>query len=137
MVPDDAGSESRLAVPFLSKPRAERQERTLAIFTAVKDYLDKIAAALPYYKMQGVLPQGTPMPNIPDKPSCLEALDKRERWGFPNPGTWLDQPLEYMEDLDAADAAKTRFRIEQEQKAEQETIATQMMNMADLPKVVG
>lgn len=77
------------------------------------------------------------MPEIPDKPPCLEALDKRERWGFPNPGTWLDQPLEYMEDLEAADAARVRFGVEQEEKAKQEAMTTQMMSMADLPKVVG
>lgn len=137
MVPEDAGGKSWLAVPFLSKPRAERLERTLAIFTEAKDYLDRVAAALPYYEMRAVLPQNTPLPKIPPKPLCLEALDKRERWGFPNPGTWLDQPKKYMEDLDAADAARAQFKAEQEQKAQQEVVATQMMNLADLPKVVG
>ena len=61
----------------------------------------------------------------------LDHLDKVEKWGFPNTGTWMDQPKDYMDDLEAARHALQEYRTK---KAEVEKAAiSQEISLADAP----
>lgn len=53
-------------------------------------------------------------PIIPPKPEALYWMRWIERYGFPEPGGWLDQPFGFMYDIEAARAGLLRFRKEQE-----------------------
>lgn len=49
-------------------------------------------------------------------------LNKVEQWGNVSPGTWLDQPKEFWEDVGAAKMGRDIFRAEQAEHA----VATSM-----------
>lgn len=52
--------------------------------------------------MADSLPQHIERPELPDPSTCLEWERRVKEWGLPNPGTWLDQPKWFMEDIKAA-----------------------------------
>lgn len=114
---EDAWYQSGVALPFLEerKPRPARIRRTLRIADEVQAYLDFIGEKIvPYARFVGV--PGLDLPTPPPKPEPLDWLEKRERWGFPNPGTFLDQPMEWMEDLEGARIGRARHVNEQRAK---------------------
>jgi len=85
--------------------------RSVAIANEVEQYLTFLKEKiLPYAKLGGFLPPNFKLPQPPPEPDCLDWLDKVDRWGFPVAGTWLDQPMEFMADLDAARMGKQRFQ---------------------------
>lgn len=43
---------------------------------------------------------------FPKRPEVLEWLERVEKWGLPNPGTFLDQPMEFMADIEAANMGR-------------------------------
>lgn len=105
-------------LPFLGQEaRAARAQRSQAIADEVYQFFKALAAALPYLdaKQQGVvLPENAKIPAVPATPEILEELDAVERWGLPNPGTWLDQSADYLEDIEAARRGRERYQEEQE-----------------------
>jgi hypothetical protein len=44
---------------------------------------------------------------FPDQPDVMEWLERVEKWGLPNPGTFLDQPMEFLADIEAAERGKS------------------------------
>jgi hypothetical protein len=50
---------------------------------------------------------------FPEMPQPLHWLNQVETWGLPNPGTWLDQPAEFMADLEAARMGQHRYEKKQ------------------------
>jgi len=50
---------------------------------------------------------------FPELPETLHWLMKVEAWGLPNPGTFLDQPHRFMEDMDVAKQTRDTYRSEQ------------------------
>jgi len=44
---------------------------------------------------------------FPDQPNVMEWLERVEKWGLPNPGTFLDQPMEFLADIEAAERGKS------------------------------
>jgi len=80
-------------------------------------FTQKIA---PYAGIVGLVPEAIDYSTLPEHPEILDHLEKTEQWGFPNPGTWLDQPMEWLEDIEAAKAGRSRYRTriqaEQERK---------------------
>lgn len=68
---------------------------------------------LPYLKAMSNLPQNAPRPALPAIPDCLSWQERVDEWGLLDPGTWLDQPKWFMEDLRAAKTGKRRWQNEQ------------------------
>jgi hypothetical protein len=62
----------------------------------------------------------------------LDHLDKVEKWGFPNPGTWMDQPKDYMDDLEAARHALQEYKTKKLETPEAK-VAQQAITFADAP----
>ena len=106
--------------PFLTREaQSVRAKRSQAIADEVYQFFKALAAALPYYEAekQGIaIPKGK-VPGLPKAPEILSDLDAVEEWGLPNPGTWLDQPADYMEDIEAAKKGRERYREEQRQSS--------------------
>jgi len=71
-------------------------------------------------------------PTIPDVPLLLLELEQVERWGLPNEGTWLDQPVEYMTDLESVRLARDGFKATQ--NAEKEVDIAGIFASAPAPK---
>lgn len=72
--------------------------------------MEAIAATLPYLDVADQLPPGARVPEVPAPPDVLNWLERFEDWGMPNPGTWLDQPKWFMEDMRAAAQARDEAR---------------------------
>jgi len=102
-----------LDVPFLVSYSPERYERSEEIKREVREYLRQLKAALPLHQMASVLPQNARLPELPMPPDCMIWSGRIERWGFPNPGTWMDQPKWFMEDMDAVERARDAFQDKQ------------------------
>ena len=118
-----AGGQSSLAVPFLDryKPSMARLQRSSQIASEVENYLREVTQKIaPYIGIVGLMPDAIDYSTLPERPEILDHLEKTETWGFPNPGTWLDQPAEWLEDLEAAKAGRSRYqtRSEAEQRAQ-------------------
>lgn len=62
------------------------------------------------HQMAGVLPQNVRLPELPMPSDCMIWSERIGRWGFPNPGTWMDQPKWFMEDMDAVERARDTFK---------------------------
>jgi len=106
-------------LPFLGKDaQAARLRRSQEIADEVYSFFEALAAVLPYHeaKKRGQVPQNAPVPQTPAPPDCLEELDLVERWGLPLSGTWLDQPADYMADIEAARRGRDRFQEEQQER---------------------
>jgi len=72
-----------------------------------------MSAAIPLLEMANSLPQSMPRPEIPKPLECLEWEGRVEKWGLLNPGTWLDQPKWFMEDIRAAGRGQAQWRVGQ------------------------
>jgi hypothetical protein len=73
----------------------------------VRAYLESIDLALPYHQA-GITTKDTP--KVLPRPDILVWLDRVERWGLPLPGTWLQQPKNFMIDLEVAQKEKQIYR---------------------------
>ena len=49
------------------------------------------------------------MPELPSVPDVMAWLERFEEWGMVQPGTWLDQPKWFMEDMRAARAGRDEY----------------------------
>jgi len=72
--------------------------------------MEYVAATSAYASLPQEVMAQLGLPKAPPYPPCLEAFDSMERWGFPNPGTWMDQPVDWMEDVQAAELGRLRSR---------------------------
>jgi hypothetical protein len=89
------------------------------------EYLQAIEKIYPLLQMAtSGLGLGKIKADVPEVPLLLEELERVERWGLPNPGTWLDQPTEYMADLEAARLGRDSYKPKQqlEQGMDQDSI---------------
>lgn len=97
-----------MGCPFVIEDGGERRyQRTLAIQKEVTDYLQSIDEARPYVQA------GVPIKEIPKilpRPPILALVERIDRWGFPYPGTWLDQPYDLIMDYEAAQVAREIYR---------------------------
>jgi len=74
----------------------------------VKVYLKALREAVELYEIQEKLPKKQQKTVIfPEQPDILGWLERVEKWGLPNPGTFLDQPMEFMADIEAAERGKS------------------------------
>lgn len=105
--------QSRLVLPFLDE--GERLARDREIVDEVVGYLKAASDALMDYEIQQQLPE-TMREDVefPTMPDVLHWLGQVETWGLPNPGTWLDQPAEFLADVEAARRGRQRFNREHE-----------------------
>jgi hypothetical protein len=71
---------------------------------------------------------------MPDVPPLLIELETVERWGLPNAGTWMDQPIEYMVDLESVRVARDSYKPTK--RAEQKLDADTIFASAPKPKAV-
>lgn len=115
------GGQPSLAFPFVEqhKPSLDRLKRSHQIAEEVEEYLRVVAQTIaPYIGIVGLAPEAIDYSSLPERPEVLDHLEKTEQWGFPNSGTWLDQPLEWLEDIEAAKAGRSRYqsRVEAEQR---------------------
>ena len=126
-----------MAVPFLVEDApalfvdvlGQRAERSRAIADEVYSYFKQLAIAVPFIeaKRAGQVPPGAEIPEIPSVPPYLKELETVERWGLPCPGTWMDQPQEYLDDLDAARDGRSKFMNEPKDQ-QQQTVPAQTMS---------
>lgn len=72
-----------------------------------------MSAVIPLLELAESLPQNAPKPELPEPLECLEWEGRVERWGLLNPGTWLDQPKWFMEDIRAASTGQDQWRARQ------------------------
>lgn len=72
-------------------------------------YYEALERARPYLQQRHLL-RPSEMPKIPPRPQPLEMLEKVDKWGFPNPGTWMDQPKDFMADIEAARDARDEYK---------------------------
>lgn len=78
--------------------------------------MDYIATYIaPYASLPPDVTAVLSIPKAPPVPPCLEELERCEAWGFPNPGSWMDQPTEWMDDIEAAKRGRWRGRQKQRQ----------------------
>ena len=84
----------------------------MEIADEVYQYLVDLKKIEPILANLHLLPPSAKLPEIPDKPDCLSQHERQQRWGFSNPGTWMDQPFQYMDDTEAARKGKARFESE-------------------------
>lgn len=78
--------------------------------------------------------QGLQNLDIPEAPPLLDEIEQVEKWGLPNTGTWLDQPVEYMEDVEAAMEVKAYLVTQAKNK--QELSPDQVFANAPAPRSV-
>ena len=77
-----------------------------------------MSAVIPLLEMVDSLPQNAPKPKIPAPLECLEWEGRVEKWGLLNPGTWLDQPKWFMEDIRAASRGRTQWQAKQRKQVQ-------------------
>lgn len=75
------------------------------------DYISTYVA--PYAFLPQEIVASLNLPKAPPVPPCLEELDRYDKFGFPNPGTWLDQPVDWFADVEAAKRGKWRSQQKQ------------------------
>lgn len=101
-----------MVLPFLDEERLARDKE---IVDEVIGYLEAGRNALVDYEINQQLPEGKREDvAFPEMPDTLYWLGQVETWGLPNPGTWLDQPAEFMADIEAARRARQKFNREHE-----------------------
>lgn len=115
MASADGGGEPRLGLPFLVEISTDRHWRTLAIIQETRDYLTSLSAIMPLLETASALPQNAPKPKVPEPLECLEWAGRVDKWGLLNPGTWLDQPKWFMEDIRAVSTARSQWRDDNKQ----------------------
>ena len=78
--------------------RDEADSDVYAYYQAIKSVQPYIDHGVPLEKL----------PKLPSRPEILDWLDRVERWGFPNPGTFLDQPVLFLAQIEGAQAGRKR-----------------------------
>ena len=131
MAPKNGGGESRLGIPFLVETSTDRYRRSLAIIQETAEYLEKLSTIIPLLEMADSLPQNMPRPKLPEPLECLEWVDRVEKWGLVNPGTFLDQPKWFMEDIRATNSGRAKWRSNQRRQE-----ATQPTDIPSMPPMV-
>lgn len=69
-----------------------------------------MSVIVPLLEIASSLPQNAPQPKLPEPLECLEWADCVDKWGLLNPGTYLDQPKWFMEDIKAASSGRIKWR---------------------------
>lgn len=105
-----------MVLPFLAegKPSLRRIVRTMQIAEEVEAYLDAVAKLAPYASLPEGSLRGVKLPELPPRPDPMNWLDKMEAYGLPNPGTWLDQPAEFLEDMEGVRMGRQRHNRKQQ-----------------------
>lgn len=103
-----------MALPFLGVTiltTGEQLQRSRKIRKEVTTYLKELERVYPLLQVasSGLQIQESG-PVIPDVPPLLTELETVERWGLPNAGTWMDQPCEYMTDLESVRMARNAYK---------------------------
>lgn len=93
-----------MALPFLIAQDPGRLRRSLDIHTEVLAYLEAVEKASEKEKLAGLYRKGEIV--YPDRPPILDDYDRFERYGWPDPGTWKDQVVNFFEDMEAVRHAK-------------------------------
>lgn len=88
--------------------------RTMQIAGEVEAYLDAAAKLVPYASLPEDSLRGVKLPALPPRPDPMNWLDKVEAYGLPNPGTWLDQPCEFLEDMEGVRMGRQRYQRKQQ-----------------------
>lgn len=107
-----------MEAPFLGRAlEAKREKRSRAITEEILAYLrfvgEKIA---PYANVSLEVLETLNLPAPPPRPKLLDMIDMVDQYGLPNPGTWYDQPIAFMADLEAARTGKWRYEQEMRDK---------------------
>jgi hypothetical protein len=110
------GGQPRLGLPFLIETSTDRHRRSLDIIQETLVYLGEVSVAMPLIEMADSLPQNAPRPSLPESLECFEWERRVDKWGLLNPGTWLDQPKWFMEDIRAASSGYTQWQAERHQQ---------------------
>jgi hypothetical protein len=108
-----------VVLPFLAVAAQppERIIRSRDIIAEVEAYMDYIENfVVPYASIPQEVVDQMDLPEPPPVPSCLEELERSEKWGFPNEGSWMDQPCEWMADIEAAQ--RGRWKSQQKHRTE-------------------
>jgi len=101
---------------LIEGPGEHRIERDKEIEKEVRAYLEGIALVAPYLEHIDMIPKKELAKiKVPKKPEVLIWLEKVEKWGFMWPGTYLDQQIEFMEDIETVDRVRQTFRNERMQ----------------------
>jgi len=103
-------SQQGMDLPFrLEEPGSIthfRAKRTQDIIDEVKQYYTKLATfwQAKEWRKTGLVPpkKQDELPEEPDVPDVLLWLSRVNAYGLPNPGTFMDQPVDFMEDMEAA-----------------------------------
>ena len=114
--------EPGLALPFLraEETSPERVIRNRDIAQEVEEYLDYVRTNLaPYAKLDLETFSSLHLPDPPDRPPLLEILDSVDKYGLPNPGSWMDQPSDWWADVEAARLGKWRHEQKQVDEVKQ------------------
>ena len=103
-----------MALPFLgitiqvTRERRRRSQKIRKEITAYYAELERIYPLLQIARSELQIQESGP--TIPDVPLLLIELETVERWGLPNPGSWMDQPCEYMADLESVRMARDVYK---------------------------
>ena len=99
-------------------PSDFRVARNKEIEAEVKAYLEAISNLGPYIEHMSIIPkEELAKLEIPNKPAILTWLERLEEWGFMWPGTFLDQQVEFMEDIATTKRVKAKVTRESVDKA--------------------
>lgn len=105
-----------MALPFLRAEAnvPERAARNGEIAREIEGYLDFVATRLaPYAHLDLETFKALDLPDPPERPPLLDVLDKVDKYGLPNPGSWFDQPSDWWADIEAARLGKWRHEEKQ------------------------
>ena len=108
-------------------PTPERVRRTNAIVKEIEQYYSDSSD---YYRQlewqnSGLVPNKYKKDiTHPSLPPLLVWVERVDRYGLPNPGTFLDQPADFMEDIEACKLGKQRAeKMVGEKNAEEMSVA--------------
>jgi len=92
-------------------------QRAQAIAREVEAYLDYVSDyIIPYASLSEEQLSRINIPTAPERPPMLDTLEMVELYGLPIPGGWMNQPVEFMADLQAAKQGRWRHRRKETQK---------------------
>ena len=103
---------SGVAIPSIARSHQWAAREREEARQTVQEYYERLKQAQPYVRLGVSLEKLTP--KLPSRPPILDWLDRVERWGFPNPGTWLDQPILLLAQLEGAREGKEQALSEEE-----------------------
>ena len=108
-------------------PTPDRMRRTNAIVKEIEQYY---VDSSDYYRQldwqnSGLVPNKFKKDIVhPELPSLLVWMEQVDRYGLPNPGTFLDQPADFMEDIESCRLGKQRAeKTTRQRNAEQMSVA--------------